>query len=199
MALYGVAITKSTLWHGKQEEFANAYFYDGPVFQIGDENFRRLIDALVAAESPIHGRNVSFKQARVWSAGGTKEENETVALEDLGGTGTIDNAPFFKEAAILVDWVCARPNRLGRKVYLRKYIRPCVQLPGAGINVMSGEEQLHANQKAPFKTYADRVQNPAVFSGGPTWSLVSPTLRRPKEQGNGHVNEYLISREFRRN
>lgn len=200
MALYAAAISKQTLWHAQQERYDNVYYYDGPNFQAGDENFKRVLDALVEAEKNVHGTNVTFVQGRMWSAGGTKEQNQTMALVDYSGTGRIAGNSMFKEACILVEWVTARPNILGRKVYLRKYIRPGMH-PNirAGLEEMDGTGRLSANDKAVYKAYADAVQQINPGFGAVPWVLTSKSGRLPKELANGVVNDFLISREFRRN
>ena len=194
----GVAITKSTLWHGEQEKLVNVYYFDGPAFQAGDANFQRLVDAITAAEKLVHGTNVNFVKARVWSAGGTVIQNVTLGLYDLFGTGSFGTAPIFKEAASLVEWECERPNVLGRKVYLRKYIRHGATPSPASIPVQSGEAVLPATMTTPLKQYADTVDVIAT-EGGVIFYLVSPSGRAIRAANNGVVNNYLISREFRRN
>lgn len=193
-----VAITKSTLWHGVQEEFDNIYYFDGPIFQAGDANYQRLVDALVAAEKPVYGTNVTFKKARVWSAGGTVIQNVTIGIYDLTGTGSLGGDTIFKEAASLVEWECERPNILGRKVYLRKYIRHGAVPATTTLTVRSGEAPLAATLTTPLKTYADAVDVIAT-EGGVLFYLVSPSGRAIRAANNGVVNQYLISREFRRN
>lgn len=193
-----VAITKRTLWHGQQESFDNVYYFDGPAFQAGDENYKRLVDAIVAAEKPVHGTSVEFMTARVWSAGGTIIQNITLGLYDLDGFGTAAGSTLFGEAAALIEWQCERPNVLGRKVYLRKYIRS-QQSPGAlTTDQATGKAALPAATVALYKSYADAVDIiPTV--GGVIFYLVSPTGRSIRAADNGVVNTYYISREFRRN
>lgn len=193
-----VAITKQTMWHGVQEQFDNVYYFDGPTFQAGDENYQRLVDHIVSKEKAIHGTNVEFMTGRVWTSGGTALQNVTQGLYDLAGFGSLGSTPVFKELAVLVEWECDRANVLGRKVYLRKFIRPCVAMPGALDTMITGEAMLGSTAKAPFKTYADAVQQVNLISGV-EFRLISPSDRRPRAGNNGVVNNYVISREFRRN
>lgn len=195
-----VAITKQTMWHGVQEQFDNVYYYDGPpVTGSNPDLWKAVVDAVVAAEKPVHGTNVEFITGRIWSAGGTILQNVTLGLFDLDGFGTGLSVKYFKEAAVLVEWECDRVNVLGRKVYLRKFIRPCSVLNGASDAMMQGEAQLDSVTKGPFKAYANKVQELSVGASLENFVLTSPTGRQPRNPQNGVVNNYLISREFRRN
>ncbi len=195
-----VAITKQTTWHGATEQYSNVYHFDGPPVDGAPASlWTGLINDLTAAEKPIHGTNVTFKTGRVWSVGGTKQENVTLALIDLTGTGSGSAIKYFKEAAVLVEWECARLNIDGRKVYLRKYIRACAVLSGATDAEMQGENIFSTTVKGPFKTYADKVQKVTTGTSLETFNLVSPNGRLPKADNNGVVNNYMISREFRQN
>lgn len=199
MALYAVSITKRLEWQGRQEEYDNTYYYEGPLFQAGDANFSNLIDEIVAAERPIHGSRVAFVRGRLWSAGGTPAQNETLVLKDLTGVGSGGaGAVLFGEAAAVVEWECARKDIKGRKVYLKKFIRPGNALIGMVEANNDGRAALGAGTKAAFKTYADRVQN-TTAAFGPIFILTSPGGRVPRSPANGVVNDYLRSREFRRN
>ena len=199
MALYAVSIEKETLYQGVQERFANIYYYEGPTFQAGDENYRRLADELAAAEKGVHGSEVQFRTARVWSSGGTIIQNITLGLFDLTGAGELPvGDSVHAEGAVVVEWECQRPNILGRKVYLRKFIRPQNLPSGSGVAAARGKAALNATAKNPFKVYADRVDN-ILLSSGVTFVLVSPTGRVPRAPDNGVVNNYVVTREFRRN
>lgn len=194
-----VSITKSTVWRERAELFDNVYYFDGPAFQAGDANYERLVERIVAAEKLVHGTNVTFEQARIWSAGGTVLQNVTLGLIDLSGTGSLGALAIYKESAVLVEWECSRANILGRKVYLRKYIRPCaVNSQVSTATILTGETAINASMAAPFKTYADTVDQIEI-TAGPTFNLVSPSGRETKAANNGVVNPYMGSREFRRN
>lgn len=198
MALYGVVIEKETQYHSLPERFGNTYFYQGPTFQLGDANFERLVDQLVAAEKQIHNAEVAFKQARVWSAGGTPSQNETLLLKDLTGLGTMLQAQsMHSEAAVMLEWETSRVNVLGRKVYLRKFIRS-QGLPGTATTSMArSKERLGADVMAPYKTYGDTIDQ--LDTGGVLWALVSPTNRPVRFSDNAVVDPFLRTREFRQN
>jgi hypothetical protein len=200
MALIAVAITKQTLYHDQLEEFDNVYFYDSPIPQAGDENFRRLCEAIVALEQPVHSPEVEFTTGRVWSSGGTILENITLGLFDLDGVGTMSQAgvAVHSEASVLVSWECDRTSVLGRKVYMRKQIRPQRLPSGSTEGMARGKNAMSAAVMAPFKTYADGVDEITIL-GGPTFNLVTAGGRVQRATDNGVVNANLRTREFRRN
>lgn len=199
MALYAVAITKRTLHAGFQENFDNTYFYDGPALQLGDENFRRLVDRIVAAEKLVHANRVEFMTGRVWSAGGTVVENVTQGLYDLDGFGSmLTNHLMATEQAVLVEWECSRPNILGRKVYLRKFIRSQALPPPATADMALGRALLDQATRDAYATYADSVERPSDATM-PEFTLCSPQLRKPRVVGNGVADAVVRTREFRRN
>lgn len=198
MALHAVAITKTVRYAGATEEMDNIYYYEGPLFQLGDTNYERLVNAVADAERPVHSTGVTFKTGRIWSAGGSIVDNVTLGLYDLTGKGTmLPNLEIFSEAAILVEWECSRPSVLGRKVYLRKYIRSQAIPSGVGASAALGRELLDPAYLGPYKTYADAVQN--LDLAGTMWELVSPTGRPGRSNGNGVVDTKIRTREFRRN
>jgi hypothetical protein len=194
-----VAITKETQFHGKVEEFSNVYYYNGPSFQAGDNNYRRLGEELAEAEKLVHSAEVTFKTARVWSAGGTILENITLGIFDLTGKGSLASGwPMSAENAILVKMECQRPNVLGRKVYLRKYIRSQM-LPGAGSDAQARQKVAIApDAQIPYKQYADKIDFVTV-DPGVLFQLVSPTGRVPRALNNGVVDQFVRNHEFRRN
>ena len=199
MTLYAVSIEKQTTFHGKNEEFSNVYFYEGPAFQAGDENYKRLCDRLVAAEKLVHGNEVTFLRARIWSSGASALENVTLGLFDYTGAGTLAVTELIHaEEDVLVEWECARSNILGRKVYLRKYLRPQGLPVGSNASMGRGKLALASGVMTPFKTYADTVQAPSDATM-PQFSLVSPTGRTPRAAANGVIDPLIRTREFRRN
>ncbi len=198
MALYGLTITKNTNWHGLKEEFDNTYYFEGPAEPPDAAGLTALINEVANAEKPVHGINVNFIRGRVWSAGGNVVQNITLALIDLSGTGGALGGNMFPEAAIVVEWECDRPNIKGRKVYLRKFIRPCNSVGQMDAEASRGAQLMTAPMTTPFKTYADRVQT-IVAPAGVNWQLKSRAGRLPKANNNGVVNLGVRSREFRRN
>lgn len=198
MALHAVAITKRGPWQGKQEEFDNIYYFEGPSFQLGDANYERLVKQVSDLERPLHSGEVEFISGRVWSSGGSIVENETLGLYDLDGFGTAIGGAMFGESAIMVEWECSRPNVLGRKVYLRKFIRGFATANAQTAQVYLGRVLLPDSAIPPYKAYADGVQQ-ITTAQGVIWALCSPTGRFPRSNDNGVVDRAIRSREFRRN
>ena len=198
MALYGVSIEKTMLWHNVQEVYDNTYFYEGPDEAPAAAGLQAFVDAIVNAERNVHGVNVAFRRARVWTAGGSPLQNITIGLFDLSGTGKAIGNQMFGETAVQVEWECARPNILGRKVYLRKFIRSKNIVGNMDVTASIGETPIDAGARGVYKAYGDAVQR-VVAPAGVAWDLVSPSGRRPKAPNNAVVNPFVSSREFRRN
>jgi hypothetical protein len=198
VALYGLTIEKETLWEGQQERFNNTYYYEGPAEPPAVDGLRAFVNAVWGAETYVHGLDCSFKQARIWTAGGTKEQNVTILLMDLSGTGRSLGSKIFKETAVQVSWETSRLTRVGRKIYLRKFIRPCNVIGSAPLTVMIGEEPFSGGMPAPFKSYADTVQT-VEAPAGVNWQLRSEKGALPRSNNNGVVEKYVSSREFRQN
>jgi hypothetical protein len=196
--LVGLTITKSLRWQAKDEEYDNTYYYETPDGVLSPAELADAINIVQATEKAVHGLNVNFKRGRIWSAGGTKEENITLALVDLSGTGTQIGARIFGEAAVLIEWECDRLNIDGRKVYLKKFLRIGSVVGNMDAEVAQGREGMTEGMMNPFKSYADFVQRIQPL-GGAAWNLIAPSRRKTKRSLNGRVNPFLRSREFRRN
>jgi hypothetical protein len=156
------------------------------------------VNAVHGAEIPVHGLDCRFKQARIWTAGGTKEQNVTILLMDLTGQGGAIGSKIFKETSVQVSWETSRLTVVGRKIYLRKFLRPCNVVGSAPLTVMIGEEPFTGGMPTPFKTYADRVQTVEAPTGV-NWQLRSEKGAFPRDNNNGVVEKYVSSREFRQN
>jgi hypothetical protein len=194
-----VAITKETQFHGKIEEFSNVYYYNGPSFQAGDANYERLARELAEAEKLVHSAEVTFKNARVWSAGGTILQNVTLGIYDLEGKGTLASGwPMSAENAVLLKMECERPNVLGRKVYLRKYIRSQMLPPAASDAQARQKVAIAPDAQIPYKAFVDKIDLVSI-DPGVLFQLVSPTGRTPRALNNGAVDQFVRTREFRRN
>jgi hypothetical protein len=98
----------------------------------------------------------------------------------------------------MVEWECGRKSTLGRKVYLRKYIRSGYLPTGTNQEAAVAKEALNATAKLRYKTYADEVQRLDIAGLG-VFNISSPSLRTPKAASNGVVDNFLRTREFRRN
>jgi hypothetical protein len=121
MALVGCSITKSCVFRDAVQEFSNIYHYRWIGVNPGEQLAEALIDKLVALERPLHANSVTFVRGRVWSAGGTKAENNMIFQKALTGVGTGATAQGYdKERAYLIRWRAGVDTR-GKPVYLRKW------------------------------------------------------------------------------
>jgi hypothetical protein len=193
-----VAITKQQIWHGIQEQFDTVYYFDGPALQAGDANFERLVNALVVAEKKVFGKNVQFVTGRVWSAGGTAVQNVTKGLYTLSGVGAVEGQTTHGEAAVLVKIECERPNVLGRKVYLRKFLRVGQIFSAFQNNMAEGRQALDAQMIGFYRDYGETIRKVDI-DPGVLFVLVSPTGRVPRLGTPATVSPFIISREYRRN
>jgi hypothetical protein len=160
LSVTGIAITKQFAFRDSIQEFTNVYHYflalNPTVAQ-----YQSLKDQLVTFEKALHGTNVTFTFYRIWSAGGTKAENEMLEQGPLSGAGTAPaDSSVDRERAFLVQWAAGLDSR-GHPVKLRKWYHLCA--PVAGIT-LSGPIQAQtagfsgANQTAmdaQFDTITD--------------------------------------------
>jgi hypothetical protein len=121
VARVGVSIVKSMSFRGAAQEFGNTYYYEtGGVVSTGSAE--ALLDLLVTKEKAIFSASVNFVRGRVWTAGGTKAENEMLVTKNLSGTGSKANpiAGQDRERAFLVRFRAGVDSK-GRPAYLRKW------------------------------------------------------------------------------
>lgn len=195
MAEVGIAVTKSVTWRGERERFANVYHYTNNEMVDTEQGWIDLGQAVVAAERPVHGSNVAFEELRVWSAGGTPSENETIAIIDLSGTGSsIANEAMNREACFLVEWRTSRPSITGRPVTLKKFLHSCSLLGGSGAGVLAGTEPLPAATVAPLMTYANAVRSISLGAGENR--LIAPSSS-DRVAGEPFVFPFVEHHEFR--
>lgn len=173
MAQRAISLVKDVMFRGKLTTFSNTYhFYNAVGTGLG---YEEMIDTLVAAEKKFHSTAVTYRTARLWSSGGTIQENETLFIKDLTGTGTGSLYPGFdRERAILIQWDCGR-NILGRKVYLRKWFHSCGDPLGIQVGtqgVLENTSQISQVSRDALVTLAQGLQ--AFAAGGVEWELCSP-------------------------
>jgi hypothetical protein len=179
MARTGVSITKSTPFRGVSQEFSNTYFYQSVQGTVSTADAEALLDALVAKEKAIHGSAVTFVRGRVWSAGGTKEQNNMIFQKQLSGTGTGggDSTTLDRERAFLVR-IRAGVDTKGRPVYLRKWWHLCVAVIGAeGLTngVLSNISQLSSGQRSTLVGWMNGFKD--VTANAVSYSLVAENGR----------------------
>lgn len=197
MPLIGISIEKETQFHGQAERFSNQYYYDcGAAFE--DADAAALIAAVANAEKLVHSGEVAFKLGRAWTAGGTPAQNEQIALIDLTGTGLMSaTQTLAAEVSVMVEWECSRKDIRGRKVYLRKFLRPQA-LPAADQDGARQKVAIRSDNRTVFNTYADDVES-FLLGIDTLCTLCSESRNFPIDVGNGQPDVMLRTREFRRN
>lgn len=192
MALMGISITKSVPFQGVGERFSNVYHYEHPV---ADEAVAAaFIQRLVDIETFLHSPIVSFVEGRVWSAGGTPAENQTILIQDLNAVGIADTDPhMYRENCWVMSWKTGRPSATGKPVHLRKFFHGQSQYAAVPIeDVTNGQQPLPAAGVAFLQDAANNIQN-LVVSGG-THPLTAPSGR--KAVNAAKIDPFLQSREF---
>lgn len=194
MAIVAFSITKRFAFQAiGDERFSNIYHYD--IDPVTGEEAERFINFLQDAETPVHSTEVTFVEGRAWTVGGTPQENETLAIVDLTGTGSAEDDPaMYRECTWNVSWKTARENILDRPVYLRKYLHSCSQMTATPDEGVSGGylPQL-ADTNDALRTYAEQVAPLNV--GGVEYPLTAPSGRRPTEPAE--IDGYLDHHELK--
>lgn len=181
MPVVGVSITKEFSWLGGKERFSNVYHYNPQ--EATAERAAEIVDALLAAEIPVHSTGVDFVESRVWTAGGTKEENDTIFMRDEADSGqATDDQRFFFIATYDISWKTGRENVLDRPVYLRKYLRSFSGLGGVpSDSALAGRTQLPQGTIDTLQQYADAVGT--LVTPSQDLTLTAPSGRSAVYQG----------------
>jgi hypothetical protein len=172
-----VAITKSFPYRGVRETFSNVYTFEVPAISVTIA--QDLVGRLVTVETGAHGDIVEFEEGRVWTSGGTKEQNETILITDLSGKGGAVSEPNFHAQGVYeIQWRTDRPSVTDKPVYLRKYLRAFSSYgsPSWTNGMMAGSTPISTDIKSRLQSYADNV-NPLETSGGP-FRLIAPSGRK---------------------
>lgn len=128
MSIVGVSITKRTAFRDAAQEFSNTYHYNSGGANPSMSEAEKIIDHLVVLEKRIHATSVSFVRARLWSAGGTQEQNRMIFQKTLSGTGSLAaDSIVDRERAYLMQWPAGRDVR-GRPVRLKKWYHTCAPI-----------------------------------------------------------------------
>lgn len=119
-----MAVVKSVSFRLVQQEFTNIYFFQRPAPWVPGGG-AAIINEIVGKEKAWHSTDVTFKRASLWSAGGTKAENQMLDQLTLSGTGNgTPSTTMDRERAVLIRWP-AGVDVKGRPVYLRKWYHIC--------------------------------------------------------------------------
>jgi hypothetical protein len=177
VAIIGVAINKTIPFRGTEHPVSNVYHYEVPADLAG--GYQGIVDDIVNAEAELHSSLVKFVSARVWSAGGTPAQNQTLLITDLTGVGARSQmAALDSERAVLLQWDAGRSDSTGRRIYLRKWFH----VAGFFATMWTDDElgnkgQIRASIRDEIEGYAQALTNV-----GPTiddnWRLCSSTGRQ---------------------
>jgi hypothetical protein len=179
MARTGVSITKSLAFRGAAQEFSNTYYYQSVQGTVSAADAEALLDALVTKERAIHSLAVTFVRGRVWSAGGTKEQNNMIFQKQLSGQGGggSDSSSMDRERAFLVRFRAGVDTK-GRPVYLRKWWHLTVATLNAetiAAGVQQNVSQLSSGQRGALVTAANGFKD--VTANAVSYALVAENGR----------------------
>jgi hypothetical protein len=197
LALRLVAIEKESTFQGHTERWSNVYCYDTAVSTAAE--MTGLINAIVAAEQPVHATSVSFKRGRIYTRQGLNGPGDSgvmyhvLELTAVGTAAIVGSLTFYKELAILIKFPLPRKNlgggALGRQRSLKKWIHPCTS-SGIGTGPMDGSQPL-SPVPSQYTTYGSAIQVPVAGS-----QLVSPDGTLPNAAAV--VHPYVEHRQFPR-
>ena len=183
----GIAIVKSTLFRGVQQEFTNVYHYSDPTNAGPD--YGGLANEVVALEKSFHSTAVNFKRVSVWTSGGTPQQNQMQYQADLTGTGSTPlMSDLDRERAILIQWP-AGLSTTGKPVFLRKWYHPCGQ-PSSTVNFSAGvKANTEKIAQADCDALANILNGVRIIGAADQWLLCAASGRL--HSGPGVVHEYL--------
>lgn len=178
MAQIGVAITKRVAFRLGTQHFTNVYYYSRVAPTSGEAEIDAILQEIIDHEKTWHSTDVTFVEAKLWSAGGSPAENDMLRVKALSGTGfNLTNTSWDRERVVLIRWPAGKDRR-GNPVFLRKYYHTCGALLD-GTSVSAGVLQNTAALSDSQRT-ASASQANALRMVGPvadTWSLCSKTGR----------------------
>jgi hypothetical protein len=190
----GVSIQKSGQFRGTDQEFANEYHFELETAVTAPSE--SIVDEITAKEKTFHSTDVKFVRAKVWTAGGTKAENQMIFQKNLAGTGTqLADAVTDRERAILIRFKAGFDSR-GLPVYLRKWYHTFApKFAGSdfgGAGVLANTQQLSSTVRAAIATAADPLQK----VGANLWELCSSKGRNVTNLANAECHPYFEHRQL---
>lgn len=195
MPIFAAASTKSSSWRGATEKWSNVYYYFCAA-NIDSTQATDLAQQIVAAEKLCHSSAVTFEDVRVWEAGGTPAENETIVIHDSSGTGSLAVSILtWKELCLVVRCDTNRNTSTGRRIYLRKYFHTC-GIPTAGAGKETGATALAAGDKTAVQTCLETLREVTV-TGSVNLLLAAPGGQTVSDTRPVTVLDYPHIRQFR--
>lgn len=115
MARVKVQITKRASFQGKSNEWSNVYTYE--VNSTSEGDMAALVSVVKNNEQTIHGSDVEFVRAAVWSLGWVSNTMiYTITWTNTWGS-QIANQNMYQECAVLVQWPLPRSVSGGKSRY----------------------------------------------------------------------------------
>lgn len=200
MARYGINIEKSIAFRGGVQHFGNTYYYEGPIPNTANLSLEGLVDQLVVLEKAQHGNNITFTRGRLWSADGTKAENQMIVDKPLTGTGAVAiNVNMDRERAFLIQFRAGVDSR-GRPVYLRKWFHLLAStLGGVAISsdMLSQNSGLATAQKTALENFGNSFKQ--LIQDGTPMNLVAKSGRQITGATTAHpfLEHHQLGEEWR--
>lgn len=180
--IYAFSIRKTRQWRGQTQGFSNLYHYS--IAAPTEQGLIEVLDALKAAEQPIHDSETTFVEGRSWGPvnpdgkGGRME-----AVRQFSGTGGQTVTPnMYRECAYLIKWPLGRYGSKNRPQFLRKWIHSAVSTLGTN-NGMDGNSDLGAASTA-LTTYMGKVRSMVPVVGQTPLDLKSASGHVPTASGS---------------
>ncbi len=190
-------VTKSRLWRGTQEQFANVWHYNVSAGESND-TLTSLLDAIVAKEKEVFGTNVTFVQGRV---NGPTNQGEALnvmrVIKDLSGAGSYNPATASTtpgESAGVCSFYVGRNPATGRKRFLRKYLH-LGRIETSVADIVQGNTALDAAIKTRLKNWYESMKNMTV--GASTFPICTPQGDQLPLLTPGVVLDYLHTRQLK--
>lgn len=169
MAPFGFQITKKVTWRGADEQFSNVYHYElGSTLSATEAD--AFIDALVTAERPAFGSNVTFIQGRAFGPTNQGQAaNQMISIRDMSLAGTQAGGSDlpYEETLVVENFIGRGPA--GRKQFLRKYLHICKVGAGDVGAASLGNGTITANLISIGTTYWNRVKQ--ITANSNQWKL----------------------------
>lgn len=182
----GVSIVKKCTFRDSEQEFSNDYYFSLETAVTAPSE--PIVDEIVTREKTFHSTGVTFVRAKVWTAGGTKAENQMIFQKNLSGTGATANGPEVdRERAVLVRCPAGFDSR-GLQVYFRKWYHACGPFGATGIQLTGLLGNTTGFSQAARDAIAAAVQ-PLKNVGANLWGITSAKGRQPT--GDFQAHKYL--------
>jgi hypothetical protein len=189
MGRIGLSVVKRATFRDSTQEWGNTYFYGAVGTNPNESDAQAMITEVANAEKLFHATSVSFIRARLWSAGGTPTQNQTIAEAQLSGAGALTPLPTMDiERAFLVYWPAGRDVR-GRQVFLRKWYHTCAGIGGVAVStaILANQTGFTQAQRDTIAAACDTITRIGPLEG---WGLVAENGRE-RDGGAPLAHKYL--------